>query len=165
MYVDADWAADQDDAVSVSGYAIKLAGGAISWRSKKQTLPKDSPEDNEEKIVATSTTHSEYYALYEVSIEVEWLIQLLTEFGQERFAKKPVKIWVDNMSAMKIAKKEAHSERTKNINVKYHYIRQLVKQGTIELVYVKSDQNQADLLTKPLTGSKTKNFAKSLGVE
>ncbi|KAJ1523108.1 hypothetical protein ONE63_001001 [Megalurothrips usitatus] len=117
VYVDADYAGDPADAVSVSGYIVKLANGAISWRSKKQTLPKNSSEDREEQpIVAASTTHSEYYALYEATIEVEWLIQLLTELGQGDLVKKPVKIHVDNVGAMKVAMREDHSERTKNIH-------------------------------------------------
>lgn len=168
VYVDADYAGDTVDAVSVSGYVIKMANGAISWRSKKQSLPKNSKkpfqEGEEEPIVATSTTHAEYYALYEVTIEVEWLIQLLTELGQEKFVKKPIKIHVDNMGAIKLALKKDNSERTKNINVKYHYIRQLVKTNTIELAYVKSCKNQADIMTKALDGPRTKEISKSMGL-
>ena len=165
VYVDADYAGDSTDAISVSGYVIKIANGTVSWRSKKQTLPKEIGDSGVEvPLVATSTTHAEYYALYEVTIEVEWLIQLLTELRQGHLVQKPVKIHVDNMGAIKLALKKENSERTKNINVKFHYIRQLVKQGVIELVHVKSNMNQADLLTKPLVGARTKDLAGLMGV-
>jgi hypothetical protein len=164
VFVDADWASDFADAVSVTGYVIKLAGGAISWSSKKQSLPKKKDDDEEVFVIANSSTHSEYFALYEVSIEVEWLQSLLTELGQGKFVSCPITVFADNMSSIKLAYKEGHSDKTENINVKYHYIRALIKNGLIELVHVKSVNNQADLFTKILSGVRTYNLTSLIGI-
>jgi hypothetical protein len=77
---------------------------------------------------------------------------------------KPCAIYADNASAICIANSQNTSDRTKNISVKYHYSRELVEAGEITFVYVESCKNLADVFTKPLSGSKTKEFAKLLGL-
>ena len=152
IYTDADWANNRLDAKSISGYCILLGGGVVSWRSRKQ------------KCVASSSTHAEYIAMYEGATEFEWMKGLLVELGQGEFVPKPCPIFADNNPAIDIANNNGVSDRTKHINVKYHYIRDLVERGVIEFKYVKSKENLADLLTKPLTGPVTAKYAKSLGI-
>lgn len=152
VFTDSDWATNKTDNISISGYCFILAGGAICWRSKKQSR------------VAPSSTHSEYAAMYECVSEFEWLRDFLHEIGQEDLMSKPCAIYADNASAIYIASSQNISDKTKNISVKYHYSRELVKAGEVTFVYVESSKNLADVFTKPLSGPKTKEFAKLLGV-
>jgi hypothetical protein len=152
VYTDSDWANNKVDAKSISGYVFILAGAAICWRSKKQ------------RCVATSSTHAEYVAMYECVTEYEWLRDFLHELGQDKFMHKPCTIFADNMGAICIADSNAINDRSKHINVKYHYNRELMENGEIKFVYLRSNENVADLLTKSLTGPKTKDFAHKLGI-
>jgi hypothetical protein len=152
-YVDADFANNKDDSVSISGYVFVLCNAAVFWRSKKQRVD-----------VASSSTFAEYVAMYECSTDLVWLKEFLKEINQANFVSEPCKVYADNVGAMCIAKSEAVSDQTKHIRVKYHYVRNLVKRGEIAFEYVKSTTNVADILTKPLSGARTREFAHSLGV-
>lgn len=163
-FVDADWAGDPDSAVSTTGYVVKLAGGAISFKSKKQAMPKTGHSEEETPLIAISTIHSEYFALFEAALEVEWLKELLTELAQERFVPNPVQIWCDNKGAIQLANKEGHSEKTRNIKVKFHYTRELVKKNIVRLEHIKSEANEADLFTKILSGVRCNKLSKLIGV-
>jgi len=152
-WVDADWASDFSTAKSVTGYSIILAGGAISSRSSIQSY------------VASSTTHAEYMALYEVVRELLWLRTFLTELGQSRFVNGPVTIHADNMGAIKIAKYTRFTERSKHFNVKFHFTREQLKNRMIRLEHTRSDENLADLFTKALTGVRTKELSALFGIK
>jgi hypothetical protein len=102
--------------------------------------------------------------MYECSTEFEWLRDFLNELGQGRFVDKPSTIFADNMGAICIADTNAISERSKHINVKYHYNRELMKNGEVIFKYVRTNENKADLFTKPLSGPKTKELARKLGI-
>jgi len=152
-WVDADWASDFSTAKSVTGYVIILAGGAISWKSSKQSC------------VASSTTHAEYMALYEVVTELLWLRIFLTELGQSRFVNGPMTIHADNMGAIKLAEYTRFTERSKHFNVKFHFTREQLKNRMIRLEHTRSDENLADLFTKPLNGVRTKELSALFGVK
>ena len=111
-YVDADFASDPSDRVSISGYTFMIANGAFSWSSKKQ------------QTVATSTMQSEYHATHSGSLNAFWIRQLLEQIGIP--FKDSLTIYCDNQGAIATAKAEQSHQRAKHIDVRYHSIRELV---------------------------------------
>jgi hypothetical protein len=152
-YVDADFAGNWDPSDTVSpstaksrsGFVIKYAGCPIVWASKMQTE------------VALSTTEAEYIALSTALRECIPLMRLLEEMKGEGFdvvvTKPQVKcrVFEDNSGAIELATVHKTRPRTKHLNVKYHHFRHHVDSGEIEVVSIKSEEQQADLLTKPLS--------------
>jgi hypothetical protein len=100
-----------------------------------------------QKTVATSTLEAEYIALAEVVKESLWFLQLLTEFG---FKQKQLIVNINNQGAIDYARNVQFSQRTKYIDIKYHFIQDHIENGTIVLQYIESKANVADILTKPL---------------
>ena len=130
-YSAADWAGDVRDRKSTSGYVFLLGGAAISWRSSKQTC------------VALSTTEAEYDALSAAAQEAVWLQQLTSDLLKKSI--RETTILEDNQ-----AKNHQVHGRTKHIDRKYHFIRDLVEAGRIKLTYCASEDMVADMLTKGL---------------
>ena len=120
-YSDADWAGDIEGRESTSGYVFCIAGGPVSWRSKKQDT------------VALSTAEAEYVALSSAAQECIWIKRLNSEFGN--MSDGPTVIMEDNQSCIAIAKNPQHHGRSKHIDIKHHFIRELVGNKTIELRY------------------------------
>ena len=136
-YSDADWAGDPTDRRSTTGYCFMLGDSLIYWRSKKQT------------VVARSSTEAEYRALAATTAELIWLRWLLRDLGIDcSAATQP---HCDNQSAIQIAHNDVFHERTKHIEIDCHFIRQHVLQGTITLQSVSSQDQLADIFTKPLS--------------
>ncbi|KAK8951018.1 hypothetical protein KSP39_PZI003140 [Platanthera zijinensis] len=136
-YSDSDWAGCSDDRKSTSGYMFYIGPNPISWCTRKQ------------KTIALSSTEAEYTALSETVREAIWLRQLLTEIKGKEVS--PVKIMVDNTSAIALAKNPIFHNRTKHLQIKLHHTRDLVSRGEIELSYCKTENQIADALTKPLS--------------
>ena len=135
-FVDADWAGDLQGRKSTTGYVTKVCGSTVSWASRKQP------------VVALSTAEAEYIAGGMATQELLWLRKLLTELS---FAPKAGAVLMcDNQSAIAIAKDDVFHARTKHIDIKHHFIREHVAAGDIELRWVPSEDNEADMLTKPL---------------
>ena len=150
-YSDADWAGDINDRKSTSGYIFQICGGAVSWRSKKQSC------------VALSTAEAEYMALASATQEAIWMKQLIMDLCAE-ILKKPVLIYEDNKSAICITKNHQYHGRSKHIDIKFHFTRDQVSSGNIEVVYCKSEEMIADLFTKPLSGPQFKRLRGLLGL-
>ena len=112
-----------------------MSEGAISWFSKKQ------------QVVALSTAEAEYVALSTATEEAVWLRRLLSDI--KATPKTPTIIKEDNQGA--IARNPISQARTKHIDIKFHYVREALNDGIIELVYCPTDQMTADILTKPLS--------------
>ena len=142
-YSDADWAGDVGDRKSTSGYIFLLGGAAISWKSSKQTC------------VALSTAEAEYVALSAAAQEAMWL-QLLTSDLLNKSIRETT-ILEDNQSAICLAKSQQVHGRTKHIDIKYHFIRDLVEAGRIKLTYCASEDMVADMFTEGLSNS-LRNF-------
>ena len=136
-YADADYAAAVEDRKSRSGYVIFFDGNPISWASKKQPC------------VATSTTHSEYIACYAVATEIIWLRRLLASIGIQQ--TNPTTIYTDSQSAMRLAVNAEFHSRTKHVDVKFHFLREQVVLHTIDIQFLPTQQQIADILTKALT--------------
>lgn len=135
-FCDANWAQDVNDRKSQSGFCFLLAGGLVSWESKKQ------------KVVATSSAEAEYVALTEATKEASYLGYILEELGYE--GHTPVMIHTDSQSAQRMAEFGAQHSRTKHIHYKYHYVKDAIEQNVVKLKYLSTDQMLADVLTKPV---------------
>uniref|UniRef100_A0AAV1UU28 Polyprotein n=1 Tax=Peronospora matthiolae TaxID=2874970 RepID=A0AAV1UU28_9STRA len=119
-YSDADWAGDVEARRSTSGYTFILNNGYVSWRSKKQST------------VALSSTEAEYMALTEAAQEAIWLKALLCELDEMR-SDEAVKIYEDNQGSIALAKNPEFHKRTKHIDIRYHFVREKVAEGTLVL--------------------------------
>ena len=138
-YCDSDWGSDLDDRKSVSGYVVYAQGGPIVWKSKKQPT------------VARSSCEAEYVALADTIAELLWVDMAIKEMGIRR--SKPIKIYIDNQAAKAMAENPVNHERTKHIDISYHFIREVVSSGLVDLRYIHTKQNVADLLTKATSRS------------
>jgi hypothetical protein len=148
-YADADGSMAEDWR-AISGYAFLLNGGAVSWACKKQ------------EIVSLSTTESEYIAATHAAKEALWLYSLLSQiFGPYRDATT---LFSDNQSAIALTQDHQYHARTKHINVQFHFIRWVITDGKLKLIYCPTDNMVADTLTKALPSAKTKHFAIELGL-
>ncbi|KAH7351683.1 hypothetical protein KP509_19G009700 [Ceratopteris richardii] len=135
---------------STSGCVFTLAGGAISWFSKKQTT------------VALSSTEAEFVALALTTKEGLWIQALLQELLPEKCF--PLKIFYDNQSCIQLASNLKHSEKTKHLDLKYHFIRELVEHKKLQLSYTSTHLMWADMLTKPLGTEKFLQCCKHVGM-
>eukprot|EP00253_Pinus_taeda_P003233 PITA_03233 len=149
-YTDSDWAGSVDDRKSTSGYVFHMGSGAISWASKKQS------------IVALSTAEDEYVAAIAATCQAVWMRRMLRSLGQEQ-AKTTV-IFCDNSSAIALSKNSVFHKRTKHINTRFHYITELVSNGEIALEHCRSQEQVADILTKPLDQKSFEFLRKCLGM-
>jgi hypothetical protein len=148
-YTDADGSMAEDHC-AISGYAFLIDGGAVSWSSKHQ------------EIVSLSTTESEYVTAMHGMKEALWLQSLLTEvFGS--FADATT-MFSDNQSAIALAHDHQYHACTKHIDVCYHWIRWVIEQGSVRLVYCPTDDIVTDVLTKVLPSTRVKHFAACLGL-
>ncbi|KAL5515273.1 hypothetical protein EMCRGX_G000418 [Ephydatia muelleri] len=150
-FSDADWAGDLDNRHSTSGNLFVMSGGAISWLSKKQP------------VVALSTTEAEYVALGAATQEVVWLRRLLSDIKAS--PKMPTIISEDNQGTIAIARNPVYHARTKHIDIKYHYVREALMDGVIDLVYCPTQQMTADILTKPLSRDQFETFRHEMGLK
>ncbi|MCO5567257.1 hypothetical protein L7F22_020946 [Adiantum nelumboides] len=132
-YTDADYAGDLDKRRSTSGYLYTFTGGAISWLSRLQSC------------VMLSTTEAEYVAASEACKEAIWLTRLVGYLGIVR--EIPV-LHCDSQSAIQLARNPVFHAKTKHVDVKYHFIREVLEDKRLQLVKVHTDDNPADLLIK-----------------
>lgn len=148
-YTDADWGGDKDDRKSISGYAIYLGKALISFKSKKQP------------IVAQSTMEAEYIAMNEGTRELIGIKNIIESLG---IKLKSINLLTDNNAAICISKDPKDHERTKHIDIKYHYVRELVMSKIINIYYVNSKMNIADIFTKSQNSNDFNNAKQFLGV-
>ena len=113
-----------------------LGGATISWMSKKQS------------VVALSSTEAEYIALSIAGQEATWLRRLLGSLNQNQ--TKETVLYGDNMGAIHLSKNPKDHARTKHIDIRFHFIRDMLESGDIILNYIESRENVADTFTKPL---------------
>ncbi|GJX34540.1 retrovirus-related pol polyprotein from transposon TNT 1-94 [Tanacetum coccineum] len=138
-YVDSDYAGDLDGSKSTTGYVFTLSGGIVSWVSKLQS------------VVAMSTTEAEYVAAAQASKEAVWLKMLLEELGHEQ---DNITLFCVNQSTLYLARNPAFHSKTKHIRVQYHFVREKVEEGTVDMQKIHTDDNVADYMTKAINCDK-----------
>ena len=149
-YTDSDWAGDTIQRRSTSGYAFYLGSGVFSWSSKKQ------------QVVALSTAEAEYMAATSSATQALWLRKMLGFLQHKQDG--PTKIFCDSMSAIDLTKNLVFHGRSKYIDIKYHFIRELVREQEIAIDYCRSEDQVADILTKPLKLEMFMKLKKMLGM-
>jgi hypothetical protein len=149
-YVDADWAGSAVDRKITFGCCFTLGYAMVSWCSRKQSF------------VALSTAEAEYIALSVAIREVVWLRKLLTDLFDHEM--DPTTDHCDNQSCVKLSENPVFHNRSKHIEIKYHYIRDMVQRKTIHMQYLPTHEQIADIFTKPLAKTKFEYFRERLGL-
>lgn len=135
-FSDSDMAGDVDDRKSTTGVLFLLGEDPICWQSQKQ------------KVVALSTCEAEYIAATTVACQGVWLARLLAEMVKKE--ARSIKLQVDNKSAIALTKNLVLHDRSKHIDARYHFIRQCVEEGKVDIEFISLEGQLADILTKPL---------------
>ena len=149
-FADSDWAGCRETRKSTEGYAFLLGGGAISWRSKKQS------------VVALSSCEAEYVSCTSAAKEAIWLSNILA-FVLDR-PRTPITIKVDNQGSIGSANSGAITSRNKHIDIRYHFIRDVIIQKLIALMHIPTSDQTADIFTKALAFVLFERFRTSLGL-
>ena len=148
-FSDADFGGCRLDRKSTSGTCHFLGTSLVSWSSRKQAS------------VALSSTEAEYVVAASYCSQILWMKQTLQDYGLS-FGRVP--IFVDNMSAISIAKNPILHSRTKHIDIRFHFLRDNHERGHIDLIHVPSERQTADILTKPLEQDTFARLRGELGV-
>ena len=149
-YVDASYARCPVTRRSRHGAILLHSGGAVDWRSKMQ------------QVVATSSMEAEYIGLCAMVKMARWLHSCMHELKLSRQSK--IIIGMDNKSAIIFAEEQMVQERSKHIDIKFHYTRDQIEKGLIGLEYVPTNRLPADMLTKPLPKTPTRIYRKDIGI-
>ena len=151
-YTDSDFQKDQDDRKSTSGSVFTLGGGAIVWRSVKQSSTADS------------TMEAEYIAACEAAKEAVWLKKFFIDLEVVPNMDKPLTLYCDNSGAVANSKEPRSHKRGKHIERKYHLIREIVHRGDVTVMKIASEDNLADPFTKTLSVEKFDRHFEGLGL-
>ena len=136
----ADWAGSRDDRHSIGSFCIFLGNNLISWNCRKQAT------------VSRSSTKAEYKALANIAAELKWLQSL---FGELSLAlSTPLTLWCDNIGATYLSSNPVFLARTKHVGIDFHFVRDMVAKKTLNVQFISSKDQLADLLTKPISFSR-----------
>ncbi|GJY25400.1 retrovirus-related pol polyprotein from transposon TNT 1-94 [Tanacetum coccineum] len=149
-YADADHAGCQDTRRSTSGSAQFLGDKLVSWSSKKQ------------KSTAISSTEAEYIALSGCCSQILWMRSQLTDYG---FQFNKIPLYCDNKSAIALCCNNVQHSRAKHIDIRYHFIKEQVENGIVELYFVRTEYQLADIFTKPLPRERFNFLIDKLGMK
>jgi hypothetical protein len=149
-YTDSDHAGDLDDRKSTSGVLFFLGNNIVSWSSQKQS------------VVAQSSCEAEYIAAGAGACQGVWLSRLIGELSGKAPAK--FRLLVDNISAIALCKNPVHHDRSKHIDIKFHYIRSCYEKGKLDVDHVRTEEQLADILTKALGYVRFIELRRLLGV-
>ncbi|WKA00618.1 hypothetical protein VitviT2T_018956 [Vitis vinifera] len=151
-YSDSDFAGCVDSRKSTSGYIFILAGGAISWRSVKQTM------------TATSTMEAEFISCFEATSHGVWLKSFISGLRVMDSISRPLSIYCDNSAAVFMAKNNKSGSRSKHIDIKYLAIRERVKEKKVVIEHISTELMIADPLTKGMPPLKFKDHVVNMGL-
>lgn len=139
-YCDSDWGNDPDTRKSITGFVHCMAGGAISWPSRRQS------------IVAQSPAEAEYVAACEACMDGQGLRNVLIEVFPQLETK--FRMGIDNQAAFVMATNPTYSRRTRHIELRWHFVRDQVAKRTVDLWKVRTEANPSDIMTKPLASDR-----------
>ena len=148
-WADSNYAMDSIDRKSTSGMIIRVGDNPIIWKSRKQ------------KSVALSTTEAEFMAASDAAREIIWLRDLLQELSQDD-SSAATPLYQDNQGAIFLENNNCSNQRSKHIDVRYHFIREQVNKKRIEIIYCPTAEMIADIFTKPVNESQFKKFKNAI---
>ncbi|XP_073290593.1 uncharacterized protein [Primulina huaijiensis] len=151
-YCDANWISDTNDSISTSGYVFSIGGGAVSWRSTKQTC------------IARSIMESEFIALDKAPEEAEWLRNFLEDIPCWTSPVPAIMIHCDSQSAIARAQNSMYNGKSRHIRRRHNTVRQLISNGVISVDYIKSKNNLVDPLTKALNRDQMYCLSRGMGL-
>jgi len=149
-YSDLDWSGDKDDMKSTAAYVFMIGNVAFSWSSKK------------ESVVALSSCEAEYIGVSMAACQAQRINMLLIEMQLTENEK--IEIRVDSKSTNYLAKNPDAHGRSKHIETRFHFLRDRVNKGKLEVMHCKTEEQVADLLTKPLKTSSFEYMKNKLGM-
>jgi histone deacetylase 1/2 len=149
-FSDADWAGDIDDRRSTGGFAIFVGPNLISWSAKKQPT------------VSRSSTEAEYKALGNGVAEAMWVESVLKELGVPR--QRTAILWCDNLGATYLTANPVFHARTKHIEIDFHFVRERVASGDLDVRFISMNDQLADVFTKPATRQMLDRFQSNLNL-
>ena len=147
MYTDSDYGGDKETRISVTGYILFFMGVPIIWKSKSQ------------RSVTLSSSEAEYVALSEAAKDIKFVYQLLRSIGIE--VTLPITVRVDNVGAIFMSENTLTSGRTKHVDIRYRYVNEMVLDGFLKIVFVKTKENVADIFTKNVTSDVYRTLVKN----
>ncbi|GJX08674.1 retrotransposon protein, putative, ty1-copia subclass [Tanacetum coccineum] len=151
-YCDAGFETDRDDTKSQTGYVFVLNGGAVDWKSSKQST------------TAMSATESEYIAASEAAMEAVWIRKFISGLGIVPTINEPLNMYCDNSAAVHYANEPGVQKGARHYQRRYHYVRECVELGEIRILKVHTDNNLADPFTKALSNRKLTSNARGMGL-
>jgi hypothetical protein len=149
VYTDADWAGCHIDRRCTTGYCSYVWGNLVTWRSKKQPT------------VSRSSAEAELRALVLGICEALWLKKVLTELQQP--SQQPITLYCDNNSALCMAEDPIHHDKTKHVDIDRHFLKEKIDAKVIQLQYVPSADQNADILTKAIPPLMFSRLSSKLG--
>jgi hypothetical protein len=149
-YSDSNMAGDVDDRKSTSGVLFMMGSSPVTWQSAKQ------------KIVALSSCEAEYVAATTAACQGVWLQRLMEDLVERSLGTTT--ILIDNKSAIQLCKNPVFHDRSKHIEVRFHFIRECIEAGKINVDYVSTDEQLADILTKPLGRTRFLELRSKIGM-
>jgi hypothetical protein len=152
-YSDSDFAGCIDSRKSTFGYLFMLAGGAISWKSAKQT------------IIASSTMEAEFVACFEATVHGLWLRNFISGLGIVNSVSKPLRIYCDNSAAVFFSKNDKYSKGAKHMELKYLTVKEDVQKQRVSIEHISTQLMVADPLTKGLAPKTFKEHVNRMGLE
>ncbi|GJY99251.1 retrotransposon protein, putative, ty1-copia subclass [Tanacetum coccineum] len=151
-YTDAGYLTDADDLKSQTGYVFILNGGAVDWKSTKQS------------IFATSSTYFEYIAAFNASKEDVWIRKFICRLGVVPTIEELINMYCDNTGAIAIAKDHGVTKGARHFRAKVHYLRETIEIGNVRIEKVDTDDNLAEPFTRALVFPKHSELTKKIGM-